>query len=115
MAPFHVSLLSLAPADDAETTAVADRLYADLTAAGVEVLYDDRQDRAGVKFNDADLIGNPLRVSVSPRTLANGQVEMKVRTESEATFALVGDAVEAIKAKLAEIAANERRKAGLEN
>jgi prolyl-tRNA synthetase len=115
VAPFHVSLLSLAPDDDAETTAAAERIYADLTAAGVEVLYDDRQDRAGVKFNDADLIGNPLRVSVSPRTLANGQIELKVRTETEATFPPVAEAVEAVQAKLAEIADDERRKAGLED
>ena len=115
VAPFHVSLLSLAPPDDAETNAAAAQLYADLTAAGVEVLYDDRQDRAGVKFNDADLIGNPLRVSVSPRTLAKGQIEMKVRTEAEATFAPLADAVDAIRLKLAEIAANERKAAGLES
>jgi prolyl-tRNA synthetase len=114
VAPFHVSLLSLAAADDAETTAAADRLYADLIAAGVEVLYDDRQDRAGVKFNDADLIGNPLRVSVSRRTLANGQIEMKIRTEAEARFAPLEDAVAAIKARLSELAIDERRKAGLE-
>jgi prolyl-tRNA synthetase len=114
VAPFHVSLLSLAPADDAETTAAADQLYADLTIAGVEVLYDDRQDRAGVKFNDADLIGNPLRVAVSPRNLKQGQIEMKVRTEAEATFAPIAEAVEAIRSKLAEIAENERRASGRE-
>ncbi|MEA2584211.1 MAG: prolyl-tRNA synthetase [Thermomicrobiales bacterium] len=115
VAPFHVSLLSLAPVDDAEATGVADQLYVDLTSAGVEVLYDDRPDRAGVKFNDADLIGNPLRVSVSPRTLAKGQIEMKGRTEKEATFAPIADAVETIKSKLAEVAGNERRAAGLES
>ncbi len=115
IAPFHVSLLSLAPADDAETTAAADQLYAGLTAAGIEVLYDDRQDRAGVKFNDADLIGNPLRVAVSPRNLKQGQIEMKVRTEAEATFAPIAEAVEAIRAKLNEIAERERRATGLES
>ena len=114
VAPFHVSLLSLGAADDAETTAAADQLYTAMTAAGVEVLYDDRADRAGVKFNDADLIGNPLRVSVSPRTLAKGQIEMKGRTEAEATFPPLADAVAAIREKLAEIAAAERRAAGLE-
>ena len=113
VAPFHVSLLSLAAADDTATTAVADRLFADLTAAGVEVLYDDRADRPGVKFNDADLIGNPLRVSVSPRTLANGQFEMKGRTEESATFGSVENAVAEVQAKLAQIAASERQAAGL--
>jgi prolyl-tRNA synthetase len=113
IAPYHVSLLSLGAADDANTTSVAEQLYSSLQAAGIEVLYDDRGDRAGVKFNDADLIGNPLRVSVSPRTLANGQVEMKARTESEAVFVPVAEAVTAIKEKLAEITLNEQRKAGL--
>jgi prolyl-tRNA synthetase len=113
IAPYHVSLLSLGAADDANTTSVAEQLYSSLQAAGIEVLYDDRGDRAGVKFNDADLIGNPLRVSVSPRTLANGQVEMKARTESEATFVPVAEAAAAIKEKLAEITLNEQRKAGL--
>jgi prolyl-tRNA synthetase len=114
VAPFHVSLLSLGTPDDAETNGAADQLYADLTAAGVEVLYDDRADRAGVKFNDADLIGNPLRVAVSPRTLAKGQIEIKGRTETTATFVPLDRAVEAIKGKLAEIAARERQEAGLD-
>lgn len=113
VAPYHVSLLSLAAADDTSTASVADQLFRDLTAAGVEVLYDDRADRPGVKFNDADLIGNPLRVSVSPRTLANGQFEMKGRTEDTATFGLIGNAVTEIQAKLAQIAASERQAAGL--
>jgi prolyl-tRNA synthetase len=115
VAPFQVALLSLAPADDAETTTAADKLYTDLTAAGVEVLYDDRQDRAGVKFNDADLIGIPLRVAVSPRNLKQGQIELKARTATEASFAPIAEAVEAIRAKLNEIADNERRASGLEN
>ncbi|MGI8474899.1 MAG: proline--tRNA ligase [Thermomicrobiales bacterium] len=100
VAPFHVSLLSLGSADDAETTAAADALYAELTAAGIEVLYDDRPDRAGVKFNDADLIGNPIRISVSPRTLKNGQAELKGRTETEATYAPLGDVVSTVRESL---------------
>jgi prolyl-tRNA synthetase len=100
IAPYHVSLLSLGSADDAETVGAADRLYADLTAAGIEVLYDDRADRAGVKFNDADLIGNPVRLSVSPRTLKNGQAEIKARKESDAAFIPLADAVNAVKAML---------------
>ncbi|MGE3798573.1 MAG: proline--tRNA ligase, partial [Thermomicrobiales bacterium] len=69
IAPYHVSLFAIGSADDAETITAADNLYADLTAAGIEVLYDDRDERPGVKFNDADLIGNPLRVAVSSRNL----------------------------------------------
>jgi prolyl-tRNA synthetase len=102
VAPFHVSLMSLGKTDDAETTAAADRLYAELTAAGIEVLYDDRDERPGVKFNDADLIGNPIRLSVSPRTLKDGTAELKGRTETAATFVPLGDVVAAVRAKLAE-------------
>ena len=115
VAPFHVSLVSLAKESTDETAQAADRLYADLQAAGVEVLYDDRVDQsAGVKFADADLIGNPLRVTVSPRTLKQGQVELKGRSESEATLVPLADAVSAIQAKLAAIAAAARAAAGLE-
>lgn len=115
VAPFHVSLVSLAKESTDETAQAADRLYADLQAAGVEVLYDDRVDQsAGVKFADADLIGNPLRVTVSPRTLKQGQVELKGRSESEATLVPLADAVSAIQAKLAAIAAADRAAAGLE-
>jgi prolyl-tRNA synthetase len=108
IAPYQLSLLSLGGSDDAETNAAADRVYDELLASGLEVLYDDRADRAGVKFNDADLIGNPLRVSVSKRTLANGQAELKARREAEPTFVPLEDLVPAIRTKLAEIAATER-------
>src|SRR5690606_3213232 len=57
----------------------ADRLYEELQAAGLEVLFDDRDERPGVKFNDADLIGIPIRLTVSSRNHAAGVVEVKVR------------------------------------
>lgn len=84
VAPFHVSLLSLGA--EPEVIDAAEALYETLVAAGIEVLYDDRPDRAGVKFNDAELIGNPIRLSISARTLANDQVEIRLRTESESRF-----------------------------
>lgn len=84
VAPFHVSLLSLGA--DPEIVDATDALYQSLTAAGIEVLYDDRPDRAGVKFNDAELIGNPIRISLSSRTLANDQAEIRLRSASESTF-----------------------------
>jgi len=65
------------------TTAEADKLVADLEAAGVEVLYDDRDDSAGVKFADADLIGIPFRLTVSARTLKESSIELKGRTEEK--------------------------------
>ena len=105
VAPFHVSLLSLGKSGDEATIAAADALYTDLTAAGIEVLYDDRDDRPGVKFNDADLIGCPIRLSVSPRTLGNGQAELKARAASEATFVALGEVVATVQALLAELRA----------
>ncbi|MGN6483624.1 MAG: proline--tRNA ligase [Thermomicrobiales bacterium] len=83
IAPFHVSLLSLGT--DEPVIAATDELYAALTAAGIEVLYDDRAERPGVKFNDAELIGNPIRLSISKRTLEAGEVELRLRegTDSE--------------------------------
>jgi len=82
VAPFYVHLVSLGqPGTDEERAAEA--LYAELTAAGLDVLYDDRPERAGVKFNDADLLGVPVRLTLSPRTLAQGAVELKLRWETE--------------------------------
>ncbi len=75
IAPFQVILVPV-NMDDEKQREAAERLYAELTDAGVEVLYDDRDERAGVKFNDADLIGIPLRVTIGPQKLARGQVEI---------------------------------------
>lgn len=87
IAPFAVHLVALG--DDADVTKAADKLYADLEQAGVEVLYDDRDESAGVKFNDADLIGIPQRVTVSKKTLANSAIGLKKRTgKSEKTIPL---------------------------
>jgi len=96
IAPFQVTLLSLGGGNDPGPSEAAERLYAELTKAGIDTLYDDRADRAGVKFNDADLIGCPLRLSISARTLAKGEVEMKGRTESEATFVPLADVVSVV-------------------
>ena len=95
VAPFHVSLLAIGK--DADVIAATDKLYDELQAAGIEVLYDDRGERPGVKFNDADLIGNPIRLSVSRRTLENNQAEMKLRTEPEAEFVAIDGVVQHIR------------------
>ena len=76
-----------------------------LQAAGVEVLYDDRGDRAGVKFADADLIGNPIRLSVSTRTLAQGQAEIRLRTETESRFVDLGKVVDDVRSTVADLLA----------
>jgi prolyl-tRNA synthetase len=91
LAPFDVYLVSLAPSEDAEEGAAARRIYEQLRAAGLEVLYDDRNERAGVKFNDADLIGCPLRITVSRRSLQAGGVEAKLRWEKERQILPVDD------------------------
>jgi prolyl-tRNA synthetase len=83
ISPFQVHLISLNPKKD-EQRELSDRLYERLLEAGVDVLYDDRKERAGVKFADSDLIGIPVRVTVG-KLAANGEVEVKFRdTEQEA-------------------------------
>jgi prolyl-tRNA synthetase len=82
VAPYQLHLLSIG-ADRAEVADAADQLYGSLQEARYEVLYDDRAERAGVKFNDADLIGIPMRLTVSPKTLAQESVEVKERSAKE--------------------------------
>ena len=100
VAPYEVSLLWIGGADDAEPQDAADRLYDELTRAGIDVLYDDRPERAGVKFNDADLIGNPVRVSVSSRTLGKGEAEIKLRSAAEAVFVPLAEVVPTVRGML---------------
>jgi prolyl-tRNA synthetase len=82
IAPYHVYLMTLGKRSETVEHA-ADRLWTELTSAGVAVLYDDRDERAGVKFNDADLIGLPVRVAVGERGLKDGVVECKLRRGGE--------------------------------
>ena len=79
VAPYQVNLVCLASAGQSEVWAKAEELYQELTESGLEVLYDDRQARAGIKFNDADLVGIPLQLAVGKRGLSQGQVELKMR------------------------------------
>ena len=83
IAPYHLYLCPLY-FDNPEVAATAERLYTELAQAGWEVLFDDRMESPGVKFNDADLLGIPVRVTVSPRTLEKGSVELKRRAEKKA-------------------------------
>jgi len=82
VAPFKVGLINL-KTGDAECDRVCDELYRDFNAAGVEVLYDDRNERPGAKFADMDLIGLPWHLTVGPRGLKNGVVELKRRATGE--------------------------------
>jgi prolyl-tRNA synthetase len=100
LAPYDVHIVAIQP-DKPEVREAAERLYDELTEAGISALYDDRDETPGVKFNDADLLGMPLRVTVSPRNLEKGSLEVKGRTEGEARLVALGEAVEGIREALA--------------
>ncbi|MBN1249378.1 MAG: proline--tRNA ligase [Anaerolineae bacterium] len=100
VAPYHVHLLTLGP-EGSEARAAADALYDKLVAAGIEVLYDDRDRSPGVKFNDADLIGLPLRITVARRGLAEDSVEFKLRHKEERSLVSLEAVIPTIQAKLA--------------
>ncbi len=91
--PYHVHLITLGPPDGA-SRAAADALYVQMTQAGLEVLYDDRNRSPGIKFNDADLIGIPLRVTIAKRGLAQGQAELKQRDQKEREWVPLDNIVE---------------------
>ena len=82
MAPFKVGLINL-KVGDADTDAACEKLYAALEAKGVDVLYDDRDERAGAKFGTMDLIGLPWQVIIGPRGLKDGIAEVKNRKTGE--------------------------------
>lgn len=79
VAPFQVCITPLAVAKDSPVMQLAEKLYTELSAAGVEVILDDRDERPGVKFKDADLVGFPLRLAIGEKSLAKGEVELKPR------------------------------------
>ena len=93
VAPYHVIITQVKPGDEAQDAA-ADRLYRELTDAGVEVLWDDRDERPGVKFKDADLIGIPVRITVGKRA-AEGVVEYKLRRDADKSEKTVEEAIAA--------------------
>ena len=95
IAPFEVVVVPVNAKDDKQL-ALAEEIYNELAAAGVDVLLDDRKERAGVKFKDCDLIGYPLRVTVSPKTLDSGNVEIKIRRSGEFMNFARGECVEKI-------------------
>jgi prolyl-tRNA synthetase len=89
IAPFQATVLTLGP--EPELAQAAERVVALLTDAGLDVLYDDRDQRAGVKFKDADLIGIPLRIGVGRKTLGEGVVEVKRRNSAQVELVSLGD------------------------
>jgi len=96
IAPFHVHICLLDP-EAADAVQVANKLYEDLQSSGVEVLLDDRNERPGVKFKDADLLGMPYRLVVGSRGLQTGEVELVVRRSKETAKVKVDAVVERVK------------------
>jgi len=96
IAPFDVEVLPLNMKDQ-KTVEIAEKLYGDLSEAGIEVLIDDRDERAGVKFKDADLIGIPLHVIIGEKNLKEGLIEIKDRRTKEAVKMKVEEVAEKIK------------------
>jgi prolyl-tRNA synthetase len=105
IAPFEVTLLSLQPGD-AQVAEASERLDRELAAAGLEVLYDDRDERPGVKFKDADLVGIPYRIAVGKKGLAEGVVEVKSRRSPEVVKVKLDEAVAYVRERV------ERERAG---
>lgn len=96
IAPFPVEIIPV-KMDDPTQAEVAEKLYADFNAAGIEPLLDDRNDRAGVKFKDADLIGIPIQIVIGDRGLKEGKLEFKVRRTKESSTAPINEAVAYLK------------------
>jgi len=92
VAPFKVAILNLKQGG-ADTDAACEQLYRQLTAGGVEVLYDDLDQRPGAKFASADLIGIPWQILVGPRGLAEGKVEVKKRADGSRELMSPADAI----------------------
>ncbi|HWO93625.1 MAG TPA: His/Gly/Thr/Pro-type tRNA ligase C-terminal domain-containing protein, partial [Dehalococcoidia bacterium] len=100
LAPYDVHLVALNP-DRPGVTETTENVLADLEAAGLRVLVDDRDESPGVKFNDADLLGMPVRATVSPRNVEAGVVELRMRRSGETMVVPMEDALEACRSMLA--------------
>ena len=97
IAPWQVHLCCMC-SDNAECKAAADKIYTDLQNAGIEVIYDDRKVSAGAMFADADLLGIPARITVGPKNLVNGQIEISTRDKSVKKLIPTEDALKEAKA-----------------
>jgi len=99
IAPYKVVVLNLSPKDE-EISRVAESIYRDLLAVGVEVLLDDREERPGIKFKDADLVGIPYRVTVGKSYSADGTIEIRQRHDGETVAIPLGQVVKELSAKI---------------
>ena len=108
VAPYAVHLVSLpGKSGESEVISLADRLYQELRAKGIDVIYDDRQESAGVKFTDADLLGMPIRLTVSERSIKSGGVEIKRRDQADKrvvpydqVYSVVGEEIAALRSAI---------------
>lgn len=103
IAPYHVIVVPVSTKDEDQVD-TAESIYQSLVAAGVETVIDDRPERAGVKFKDADLVGYPIRITVGAKGLAEGKVELYSRIEGQTAMVSLSDVVHAVKSKLNELA-----------
>jgi prolyl-tRNA synthetase len=94
IAPYHAIVVPAGKEQEIQETAF--ELYAKLQSEGVEALLDDRDERPGVKFKDADLLGIPLRIVVGKKGLAEGKVELKARNEKDVSMVPVAEIVEKV-------------------
>ncbi|MEZ4287000.1 MAG: proline--tRNA ligase [Polyangiales bacterium] len=101
VAPYQIMLTALGT--DGEVKTVADELYNALEISGATVLYDDRDERPGVKFKDADLLGLPLRITIGARGIKNGEAEYQLRSESQARSVPIANVVEFALAEIARL------------
>jgi prolyl-tRNA synthetase len=97
VAPYHVHIVAV------EVGEMAEGLYERLVSDGVEVLYDDRRESLGAKFKDADLIGAPIRLTLTPRSLQRGGVEIKARSDAESSIASTDEVVSLVKGKISDL------------
>lgn len=101
IAPYQVILVPVSM-KDSQVVDAAEKLYEELRQAGIEVIMDDRDERPGVKFKDADLVGYPLRVNVGSKTLAQGQVELRMRQSGETELVKVEELTTRVKGIITE-------------
>ena len=101
IAPFQVQVCALDPQKPG-VGETAEKITAQLEALGVEVLYDDRGEKPGFMFNDADLLGIPLRVVISPKTLADGEVEFRFRNCRDSVRIKIAEIADKISAEVAD-------------
>jgi len=100
IAPYHVVIVPISAKDEAQMS-LAEQIYTSLNACGIEAVLDDRNDRPGVKFKDADLIGYPLKITVGPKATNDNVIEVKVRRTGEVFNFAINNYLEDIKALLA--------------